>query len=75
MDGIDLLKAQVVATRLTNGHSKSLKHLTAMQLLFVAWYNFCRKHEALKGQTAAMASKLTDHVWTIREMIERAAEA
>ena len=62
-------------TRLTNGHSKSLKHHTAMQALFVAWYNFARKHEALKGQTPAMASNLTDHVWTIKELIERAAAA
>ena len=62
-------------TRLTNGHSKSLKHHTAMQALFVAWYNFARKNEALKGATPAMASKLTDHVWTIKELIERAAVA
>ena len=62
-------------TRLTNGHSKSLRHHTAMQALFVAWYNFARKNEALKNQTPAMASKLTDHVWRIKELIERAAEA
>jgi transposase-like protein/IS1 family transposase len=61
-------------TRLTNGHSKSLRHHTAMQALFVAWYNFARKNEALKNQTPAMASNLTDHVWTIKELIERAAE-
>ena len=60
-------------TRLTNGHSKSLRHHTAMQALFVAWYNFARKHETLKGHTPAMASKLSDHVWTIRELLERAA--
>jgi IS1 family transposase len=60
-------------TRLTNGHSKSLRHHKAMQSLFVAWYNFGRKHEALKGTTPAMASQLTDHVWTIKELIERAA--
>jgi transposase InsO family protein len=61
-------------TRLTNGHSKSLRHHAAMQALFVAWYNFARKHEVLKGQTPAMANGLTDHVWTIKELIERAAE-
>jgi hypothetical protein len=60
-------------TRLTNGHSKSLRHHTAMQALFVAWYNLCRKNEALKGQMPAMASKLTDHAWTIKELFERAA--
>ena len=60
-------------TRLTNAHPKSLRH-TAMQALFVAWYNLCRKHEALKGQTSAMASNLTDHVWTNKELIEKAAE-
>ena len=60
-------------TRLTNGHSKSLKHHTAVQALFDAWYNLCRKHEALKHQTPAMASNLTDHVWTIKELIEKAA--
>jgi hypothetical protein len=50
-----------------------LKHHTAMQALFVVRYNFVRKHEALQGQTPAMASKLTDHVWTIKKLIERAA--
>lgn len=62
-------------TRLTNGHSKSLRHHTAMQALFVAWYNFARKHETLKGQAPAMASGLNDHVWTIKELLERAANA
>ena len=46
-----------------------------MQALFVAWYNFGRKHEALKGNTPAMASGIADHVWTIKEMIEKAAVA
>jgi IS1 family transposase len=61
-------------TRLTNGHSKSPKHHVAMQALYFAWYNFCRGHETLKGKTPAMASGLADKVWSVRELLERAAE-
>ena len=41
-------------TRLTNGHSKSLRHHTAMQALFIAWYNFGRNEgrNASDGQRA-----------------------
>jgi hypothetical protein len=60
-------------TQLTNAHSKSHKHHVAMQCIFVAWYDFARKHETLKGRTSAMASGLTDRVWTIRELLENAA--
>jgi putative component of membrane protein insertase Oxa1/YidC/SpoIIIJ protein YidD len=56
----------------TNAHSKSLKHHTAMVAILVAWYNFCRTHQTIK-KTPAMAAGLTDHVWTIKELIERAA--
>ncbi len=62
-------------TRLTNAHSKSLKHHVAMQAIFIAFYNFGRKHEALKGQTPAMASGLADKVWSVKELLERTAEA
>lgn len=62
-------------TRLTNAHSKSLKHHVAFQSLFFAWYNWCRRHETLKGQTPAMASGLTDKVWALRELLEQAALA
>jgi hypothetical protein len=62
-------------TRLTNAHSKSHKHHVAMQAIFVAWYNFCRKHETLNGATPAMAGGLADKAWTIRELLERAATA
>jgi hypothetical protein len=43
-----------------------------MKALFAVWYNFARKRETLKGNTPAMASNLTVHVWTIKELIERA---
>lgn len=60
-------------TRLTNAHSKSLKHHVAFQAIFFAFYNFCRKHEALKGSTPAMAAGITAAPWTIRAMLENAA--
>lgn len=43
-------------TRLTNAHSKSHKHHVAMQAICFAWYNLCRKHETLGGDTPAMAA-------------------
>ena len=60
-------------TRLTNGHSKSLRHHVAMQALFIAWYNFCRKHETLKGKTPAMASGLAEKAWSVTELLKRTA--
>lgn len=60
-------------THLTNAHSKSLKHHAAMQAIFIVFYSFCRKHEALNGKTPAMASGLTDKVWSMKELLERAA--
>jgi IS1 family transposase len=61
-------------TRLTNAHSKSLKHHRAFQAIVIAFYNFCRKHETLKKQTPAMASGLVDNAWSLKELLERAAE-
>jgi transposase-like protein/IS1 family transposase len=55
-------------TRCTMGYSKTLanhKHSTA---LLVAYYNFCRVHSA-HGKTPAMAAGITEHVWTVEEML------
>jgi IS1 family transposase len=58
-------------TRLTNGFSKKLDNHVAAIGLYVAHYNFCRVHEALgRRETPAMALGLTDHAWTIGELIE-----
>lgn len=56
-------------TRLTAGHSKSLEHHVAMQNIFFAWYNFCRKHETLE-KTSAMASGLTESEWSVSKLLE-----
>jgi hypothetical protein len=61
-------------TRLTNAHSKSPKHPVAMQAIFFAWYNFCRKNETLGEKTPAMAAGLADHTWTIKVMLDSAAQ-
>ena len=58
-------------TRLTNGFSKKLENLKAAVAVFMAWYNFCRVHQTLRV-TPAMEAGLTDHVWTIEEMVRLA---
>jgi len=58
-------------TRLTNGFSKKLENHAAAVSLYVAHYNLCRVHEALRT-TPAMALGMTDHIWTIGELIEAA---
>lgn len=55
-------------TRLTLGFSKKLQNLKYSMALFIAHYNFCRVHSAHK-QTPAMACELTNHVWTIEELL------
>ena len=55
-------------TRLTNAFSKSLEHLKAAVALFVVWYDFCRVHQTLRV-TPAMEAGLTDHIWTVAELL------
>ena len=56
-------------TRLTNGHSKKIENHHYSLALFFMYYNYCRKHQTLKGDTPAMAAALADHVWTVEELI------
>jgi transposase len=37
--------------------------------LFVAVFNFCRVHKSLNGKTPAMAAHLTDHKWSVSELL------
>jgi IS1 family transposase len=55
-------------TRLTNGFSKKLAHLKAAVSVFMAWYNFVRVHQTLRV-TPAMEAGLTDHIWTLPELL------
>ncbi len=60
-------------TRLTNGFSKKLENHRAAVALWICFYNFCRVHETLRC-TPAMALGVTDHIWTIAELIAAALE-
>jgi IS1 family transposase len=55
-------------TRLTNAFSKKWENLRHAYALQFAYYNFCRIHGTIKV-TPAMESGITDHVWTIEELI------
>ena len=58
-------------TRLTNAFSKKLENHMAAVALYVAHYNLCRVHEALRI-TPAMQLGVTDHIWTIGELVDAA---
>lgn len=58
-------------TRLTNGFSKTYLNHCAAIALYVAHYNMCRVHEALRV-TPAMQLGVTDHVWSITELVNAA---
>jgi len=58
-------------TRLTNGFSKKLENHAAAVSLYVAHYNLCRWHETIRS-TPAEALGLTDHAWSIGELLDAA---
>jgi IS1 family transposase len=58
-------------TRLTSGFSKKLVNHGAAVGLLVAFHNFCRPHETIRT-TPAVALGITDHVWSIAELIDAA---
>jgi len=55
-------------TRLTLGYSKKLVNLRHSIALLIAHFNFCRVHSTVK-KTPAMAAGITDHRWTIAELL------
>jgi len=55
-------------TRLTNAFSKKWANLRAAVALHFAFYNYCRPHKSLRC-TPAMESGLTNHVWSLAELL------
>lgn len=61
--------------RLSNKHAKRIEMLDHSVSIYYMHYNLCRPHQTLKGQTPAQENGLTDHRWTVEEMIEAAFRA
>ena len=57
-------------TRLTNGFSKKVENHAYSVAIHYMHYNFCRIHQTLRV-TPAMEAGVTDHVWTIEEMLDK----
>jgi IS1 family transposase len=55
-------------TRLTNAFSKKVDNHRHAVALYFMYYNFCRVHQTLRV-TPAMEAGLTDHVWTLEELV------
>ena len=60
--------------RLGLGWSRKLENHRFAISLFVCTHNWCKVHSTL-GCTPAVGMNLTDHTWTIEELIERASSA
>ena len=56
-------------TRLTNAFSKKLENHIASISLYYMHYNFCRIHKTLRV-TPAMAAGVSNHVWSLDEVVE-----
>jgi IS1 family transposase len=56
-------------TRLTNAFSKKIENHIASIAIHYMHYNFCRVHQTLRV-TPAMEAGITDHVWTIEEILQ-----
>jgi IS1 family transposase len=57
-------------TRLTNGFSKKVENHAYAVAIHYMYYNFCRIHKTLRV-TPAMEAGLTEHIWTINEMLAK----
>jgi hypothetical protein len=55
-------------TRLADGFSKKIQNHAAMVAVYAVHYNFCRIHGILRV-TPAMEAGLSDHVWSLEEIV------
>jgi hypothetical protein len=68
---LTLRQSQRRLTRLSNGFSKKFRNHAAAVSLYSTHYNFVRVHETLRI-TPAMHLGITDHVWSMSELVDAA---
>jgi IS1 family transposase len=71
---LSLRTSQRRFTRLSLGYSKKLENHRAAVSLYVAHYNLCRVHATIR-MTSSLALGVTDHVWSVAELVEAALAA
>jgi IS1 family transposase len=55
-------------TRLTNAHSKKIENHSYAFAIHSVFYNFVKIHQTLRV-TPAMEASISDHVWTVEELV------
>ena len=55
--------------RKTYAFAKKVQYLDDQCAVDKTFYNFCRKHRGLKGETPAMRQGITNHVWSVAEVL------
>jgi hypothetical protein len=55
--------------RKTYAFAKLVEYMDDQCEVDKTFYNFCRQHRGLKGETPAMRQGITDHVWTVAEVL------
>jgi IS1 family transposase len=56
--------------RKTYAFAKRVPYLDDQCEVDKTFYNFCRKYRGLKGETPAMRQGITDHVWSVAEVLD-----
>jgi IS1 family transposase len=55
--------------RLTAAHSKKMENHVHSMALYATWYNFARVNSAVR-MSPAMAAGLTDHLWSVGDIVK-----
>ena len=55
--------------RKTYAFAKSVPYMGGQCEVDKTFYNCCRQHRGLRGETPAMRQGITDHVWSVAEVL------